>query len=80
LGRAIHAWSKPGGFPRHPRHWGPTQIEIRICYVYFKEAAVILLVVAYAKNEADDIPASDKKYFRELIKRENAIFSKRTVR
>ncbi len=52
---------------------------LRICYVYFKEAAVILLVVAYAKNEADDIPASDKKYFRELIKRENAIFSKRTV-
>lgn len=48
----------------------------RLCYAYFPEAAVVLLVVAYAKNEKDDIPAADKKYLRELLKRENAIFSK----
>jgi hypothetical protein len=52
----------------------------RLCYVYFQEAAVVLFVVAYSKNEADDIPAADKKYFRQLIAREHAVFSRRAVR
>jgi hypothetical protein len=52
----------------------------RLCDVYFEEASVVLLVVAYAKNESDDIPAAHKKYFRQLIRRENAVFCKGAVR
>jgi hypothetical protein len=52
----------------------------RLCYVYFPETAVVLLIVAYAKNESDDIADDDKKYFKELIERENAVLSKRPVR
>jgi hypothetical protein len=52
----------------------------RLCYVYFEEAAVVLLVVAYAKNEIDDISPADRKYFSELIRREHAVFAKRAVR
>lgn len=52
----------------------------RLCYVYFPEAAVVLLIVAYAKNESDDIAEEDKKYFKELIERENAVLSKRAVK
>lgn len=52
----------------------------RLCYVYFREAAVVLLIVPYAKNESDDISAADKKYFKELIKREHAVFSQKVVK
>lgn len=52
----------------------------RVCYVYFEEADIILLIVAYAKNEMDDISAGDRKCFRELIQRERAVFLKRAVK
>lgn len=52
----------------------------RLCYVYFKDAAVVLLVVAYAKNESDDISYADKKYFKALIEREHAVFMRRAVK
>jgi len=52
----------------------------RICYVYFDEVGVVLLIVAYAKSEADNISPADKKYFRQLIEREQAILSQRKSR
>jgi hypothetical protein len=53
---------------------------LRICYAYFQEAGVVLLIVAYAKSELDDIPAGHKKCFREMIARQHAIFQKGVVR
>ena len=52
----------------------------RICYAYFPDAGVVLLIVAYAKSELDDIPAEDKKYFSNMIERQKAIFDKGPVR
>ena len=52
----------------------------RVCYVYFREAACVLLVVAYAKNEKDDLSPADKKGIRRMIERENKILSRRPVR
>jgi hypothetical protein len=52
----------------------------RACYVYFPEAAFVLLVVAYAKNESDDLSAADKKYIREMIAKEHKISSKRPIK
>ncbi len=52
----------------------------RICYAYFPDAGVVLLVVAYAKSELDDIPAEYKKHFRNMIERQKAIFDKGVVR
>ena len=52
----------------------------RICYAYFQDAGAVLLIVAYAKSELDDIPAGYKKHFKELIARQRAIFEKGVVR
>jgi len=48
--------------------------------VYFPEAAMVLLLVAYAKNESDDLSAADKKYIREMIEREHKVLSNRPVK
>jgi hypothetical protein len=47
----------------------------RMCYVFFPEASVVVLVVAYAKNEQDDLSAADKKFFRQMIERQRAAFA-----
>jgi hypothetical protein len=52
----------------------------RVCYAYFQEAGVVLLVVAYAKSELDDLPAGHKKSIREMLKKQKAIFDKGVVR
>ena len=41
----------------------------RVGYVYLQEYGVVLLVVAYAKNEKDDLTPSEKKAIRTLIGR-----------
>jgi len=33
-------------------------------------------VVAYSKNESDNIPAGDKRYIKELIRRQKEVFSR----
>ena len=50
----------------------------RICYVYFQTPAVVLLVVAYAKNEMDDLSEDDKRLFRRMIERQQAAFDRKT--
>lgn len=52
----------------------------RICYVYFEELGIVLLIVAYGKNEKDDLSAAEKKAIRQYIERQKAVFSKRSVR
>jgi hypothetical protein len=46
----------------------------------FSRRGAVLLVVAYAKNEMDDLSPADKKYIREMIKREHAVLSNRPVK
>lgn len=41
----------------------------RVCYVHFKEHWTVLLVVAYGKNEKDDLSAAEKKHIRDYIHR-----------
>jgi len=41
----------------------------RVCYVHFKEHAIVLLVAAYDKNEKDELTSNEKKYIREYIDR-----------
>lgn len=53
---------------------------VRVAYVYFEEYKIVLLVVAYAKNERDDLSAAQTKEIRNLIAREKAAFSKRRGR
>jgi hypothetical protein len=50
--------------------------EIRICYAYFQEFEMVLLVVAYAKNERDNIPPADKRFIREMLRREKIALSR----
>jgi hypothetical protein len=52
----------------------------RVCYVYFQEFGLVLLVIAYSKNEKDDMPAAHKKAYRDLIAREQREFSRRQVK
>ncbi len=46
--------------------------------VYFEEFGIVLLVVAYAKNEQDNLSADDKRIIREMIRRERAALEQRT--
>jgi hypothetical protein len=55
FGRVKHNIGKRGG--------------VRVCYVYFKEHWTVLLVVAYGKNEKDDLAPDEKKHIREYIRR-----------
>lgn len=49
----------------------------RVCYVYFEEWRIVLLVIAYSKGQQDDLTAQEKKVIRGLIARERVAFSKR---
>ena len=42
---------------------------VRVCYVYFKEHWTVLFVVAYDKNEKDDLSEEEKKHIRQYIAR-----------
>lgn len=53
---------------------------IRVCYAYFEEYAIVLLVVAYSKNDVATISPKHKKMYRQLIERQRAEFSKRPIK
>jgi hypothetical protein len=40
----------------------------RVCYVYFEHYSVVFLVLAYPKNEKDDLSVAEKKAIKKLIK------------
>jgi hypothetical protein len=50
---------------------------IRVCYVYFEEFGVVLLVHAYAKNRKDDLSAAEKKSIQKLIQEVEVLLKKR---
>lgn len=52
----------------------------RLCYVYFEAFGVVLLVLIYAKNEQDDIPAGHKRKIRALIARVQKLLESRPYR
>jgi len=40
---------------------------LRVCYVYFEQFGLVLLVTVYSKTEKDDLSAEGKKAIRQLI-------------
>jgi hypothetical protein len=48
----------------------------RVCYVYFEEYSVVLLVLAYPKNEKDDLSDAEKKAIKKLIENIEDEFAK----
>lgn len=42
----------------------------RVCYVYFEEHHIVLLVVVYSKSEQDDLSPEDKATIKKLIDRQ----------
>jgi hypothetical protein len=52
---------------------------LRVCYVYFEEYAIILLVIAYAKGEKDALSAREKRTIRDLIEQQEKELAKGPV-
>ena len=46
----------------------------RVCYVYFDEFKIVLLVMAYGKDEKDDLTPLEKRMTRDFIERERVTF------
>lgn len=40
---------------------------VRVCFAYFEKVGIVLLIVAYGKNEKDNLTASEKQVIRQLI-------------
>jgi hypothetical protein len=40
---------------------------LRVCYVYFEEYGIVLLVVVYAKGEKDSLSAGEKGVIKQMI-------------
>lgn len=62
----------PDNWPRGKRG------GVRVCFVYFEAYAIVLLVVAYGKNEKDDLSRAEKKAVKQLIERQERALSKGT--
>ncbi len=50
-----------------PRWQSGKSGAVRVGYVYFEKHAIALLLVAYAKNEQDDISSSGRQAMRQLV-------------
>jgi hypothetical protein len=48
----------------------------RVCYVHFEEYAIVPLVLAYPKNEKDDLSNAEKKAIKKLIEEIEQEFAK----
>jgi hypothetical protein len=53
---------------------------VRVCYLYLQEYGTILLVLAYGKEEKDDLTPNEKKTIRSLIERVEREFSSGIIR
>ncbi len=40
---------------------------LRVCYVYFEEHAIVLLVIVYTKREKDTLSAQEKRTIKQMI-------------
>jgi len=62
-----------------PEDWGSGKRGgIRVCYVYFPEHYIVLLVAAYGKNEKDNLTNEEKRGIRKYIKKVNEWLSQRS--
>jgi len=52
----------------------------RVGYVYLQEYGVVLLVIAYSKDEKDDLTPNEKKAIRSLIQRIENEFATGVIR
>ena len=49
----------------------------RVCYVYFEEYHIVLLVYVYTKHEKDELSAGERNAIRGYIRREKAALARR---
>ena len=81
--------SAPGGPPVLPGTGGLRKVRfspegweagksgaIRVCYVYFPDHRTVLLVIAYGKNEKDDLADAEKQGIRTYIEQVKAWLAK----
>ena len=61
------------------RHQGKRG-ALRICYVYFEEFGVVLLVIMYDKTKKDNLTPDEKKTIKQLISEVHQYLSKRHYR
>lgn len=54
--------------------------SLRVCYVYFEEYGIVLLVIVYSKSEKDNLSEQQKKTIKQLIKRQKNELSKRPIK
>jgi hypothetical protein len=66
-------------FAPHAWHQGKRG-ALRVCYVYFAEYGIVLLVIVYAKSEKDDLSHAEKTTIRDLIERQEKELSRRPSR
>lgn len=52
---------------------------VRVCYVFFPEVSIVLLVTAYSKSEKDNLSAAEKKQIKQFIERQKREFSKKAI-
>jgi len=52
----------------------------RVCYVYFEEFSIVLLIAAYSKKEKENISAAHKSAYKQLIGRAHHLLQTRTYR
>lgn len=53
-----------------PSSWGKGKRgAARVCYAYYPDHAVVLLVTAYAKKTKDDLTEAEKQAIKELLRR-----------
>lgn len=50
---------------------------VRVCYVYFVRFGTVVLMVAYAKNEMDNLSAAGRNEMKALIAEQEAEFAKK---
>ena len=50
---------------------------LRVCYVYFEEYGIVLLVFVYDKHQKDDLTNAEKKVIRDHIRREKKALQRR---
>lgn len=64
-----------------PSRWNVGKRDaLRVCYVYFEEFGIVLLVIAYSKGDKDDLSADEKRSIKQLLERQKREFSRRTIR
>ncbi len=49
----------------------------RVCYVYFEDYHIVLLVYVYTKHEKDELDAGERNAIRDYIRREKAALANR---